>query len=58
MLDLAIKYTEYNVRSVKEFHWPTVIEILPVSMEICDEKIVLVLVYCPVRQQVSSFIVS
>ena len=54
--DLAIKYTEYNVRSIKEFHWPTVIDTLPVSMKIYGKKIVLVLVYSSTRQQVSCFI--
>ena len=53
---LAICCLEEKVRILERFHLPTVIEALPVSMEICGEKIISFLVYSPPRQEVSTSI--
>ena len=52
--DLAICCNKEKVRILEEFYLLTVIS-LPVSMEICSEKILLVLGCHPPRQQVSTF---
>ena len=49
-------YKEESISILKECNLPTVIQALPVSMEICGEKILLVLVYLLPRHQVSTFI--
>ena len=46
-----ICYKEETVRILEEFYLLTAIESLHVSMEICGEKVLLVLVYRPPRQQ-------
>ena len=46
-----ICYKEETVRILEEFCLVTAIEALHVSMEMCGEKVLLVLVYRPPRQQ-------
>ena len=53
-----ICYKEETVRILEEFYLLTAIESLHVSMEICGEKVLLVLVYRPPRQQARTSINS
>ena len=53
---LTISYKEEHVKILEGFLLSTPVESLLVSIEKCDEKIILVLVYYPSRQQVSTFI--
>ena len=54
---LAICYKEERARFLEEYNSSNIIA-FPVSMEICGEKILLVFVNLPARQQVTTFIDS
>ena len=53
---LTICYMEESVKILEKFYLPTVIEASSVSVEVYGEKILLVLVYRPPRQEVSTLI--
>ena len=53
---LALCFKEEDVKILRVFQVPTVLEILPVLIEFSDEMILLCLIYCPPRQQISNFV--